>query len=120
MLAGQSIRPHSCKLDTIAMNSPTLLHLRFAKYAYNPRTILILLSVIAVLVLIPLVCVSLLAITSRCGFSAEWNALVFGAPRVPIPDGTVILSQRDSSGRPLSSGSGSGISAYGELYHSTT
>jgi hypothetical protein len=95
----------------VASTSPATRH------SDRRRKMLILIAVVGVLVLLPIACVSMLAITSQCGFRAEWNALAYGAPRVPIPDAAVILSQRDTGERPLESGDGSGFRAYGELYH---
>lgn len=100
---------HTCQIVRSAQSSRQL---------FKCRHVLLLCGVLTLLVGSWIGCNLLLALTSSCGFRAEWNALVLGPPRIPLPAHTAILSERDIGGRPSESGGGSGYRAYGELYHS--
>lgn len=64
----------------------------------------------------PFLCFFLLSITSRCGFVAQWNALITTTPLAPIPNQATLLSQRDRNGQPFQGTGGTIRRLYGEVY----
>ena len=72
-------------------------------------------SVGIIIALLPLLCLVFLSVTSRCGFTAQWNALVGAIPVIPLPDEATLLSDRDGD-NPIQGAGGTIQRLYGELY----